>query len=147
MVAPYDEPRISVNDTIIRRINPEQHVVPDDNRNCYRISSKAYSTSSGPTGGMSVDVEALIVADDIDPQQWVTTPVFTGSVAFDSNAIRALNLWIGYDPIRDAPGQPDNPYHGEVWSATGAANFTRGQKNGLARAARWYVTIPNVELI
>ena len=64
--APYKEEEIGPNDTIIRRISPEQQVVWDDNRGRDRIFKKAYSDSSGENGGMSVDIELLIVATSED---------------------------------------------------------------------------------
>ncbi len=137
---PYDEDDISPDQTIIRRINPVQHIIRDDNRDCSRVSSKAFSPSSGPNGGMSVDVEARIIADDLDPHEYVTTPVFTGSVSFLASAARALNLWIGYDPI------PDNPYHGEVWGNPRPNRFSGGQKKGLQNACEWYVPLEGVEI-
>lgn len=146
-VDPYDEIQIAADDCIIRRINPAQHVIWDDNRKRRRIASKAYSKSSGLKDGMSVDIEALIVSGGETPQKYVTTPVFTGSVAFTAKEIRALNLIIGYEPIRGIPGVTDNPYHGEVWSKTESKRFTSQQKDGLARSARWYVVLPNVDLI
>ena len=139
-VNPYDEKRIGANDLIIRRINPDQHLVWDDNRNRKRISTKAYQRSSGEAGGMSVDIEALIVADRQDPKQFVTTPKFTGSVAFMANQIRELGLILGYDPI------PDNPYHGQVWQKGTAKRFTRTQQKGLLRAAQWYVRLEGVDI-
>lgn len=142
MVAPYDEPAIDAGDLIIRRINPLYHVVFDDNRQCQRISSKAYSPSSGPDAGMSVDIEQLIIAAGHQPQQYVVDPVFTGAVVFSASAIRSLGLWIGYEPVHG------NPHHGEVWGATPSRHnkFTKTQKDGLAAAAAWYVPLDNVAL-
>ena len=138
---PYDEGNICADDTIIRRISREQHVVWDDNRNCYRIASKAYKPSSGSNGGMSVDIEALMIADNVNARQFITTPAFIGSVSFSAAEIRALKLRIGYDPI------PLNPYHGEVWGGLDRpSRFTTSQSRGLASAARWYVQISGVEL-
>ncbi|EEE35180.1 hypothetical protein RKLH11_3856 [Rhodobacteraceae bacterium KLH11] len=145
-VAPYDEEEIGSDDTIIRRISPEQHVVWDDNRGCNRISKKAYSKSSGENGGMSVDIEALIVADAEDPASWVTSPRFTGSVCFSAHQIRELDLIVGYDPIKDELGVPDNPYHGEVWTSEPSKRFSNGQQKGLLKAAEWYVELEDVEI-
>lgn len=145
-VDPYDETQIAADDTVIRRINPEQHVVWDENRQRYRIASKAYSKSSGLKGGMSVDIEALIIAAEKDPKTYVTTPVFTGSVAFSAKEIRSLDLIIGYEPIKDIPGIPDNPFHGEVWPKTEAKRLSSQQKDGLASMASWYVPLPNVDV-
>lgn len=126
-VEPYDEDEISPDQTIIRRINPVQHVVRDDNRGCSRISTKAFSPSSGENGGMSVDIEAQIVQANLDPREYVTTPVFTGAVSFVAGAVRALNLRIGYDPI------DENPYHGEVWGNPRPNRFKKFTKKGIAQ--------------
>lgn len=146
-VDPYDEENIDNQDAVIRRINPEQHVVWDENRQKRRIASKAYNKSSGPKAGMSVDIEGLIVAAGQDPQTYVTTPVFTGSVAFSAGEVRALELWVGYEPIESVLNVPDNPHHGEVWARTEKKSFTEGQKSGLAKAARWYVELPDVDIV
>ena len=133
VTAPYDEPVIKPDDLIIRRINPEYHLVPDSNRQCDRISSKAYSPSSGLDSGLSVDIESLIVAAGLQPQQYVVNPIFTGAVVFAAKDIRSLGLWIGYEPLAG------NPHHGEIWGPTPSRHhkFTRTQKDGLAAAASW----------
>jgi hypothetical protein len=137
---PYDENDISPDQTIIRRINPVQHIVRDDNRGCNRVSSKAFSPSSGKNGGMSVDIETKIVEAELDPQKYVTTPIFTGSVSFLASAARALGLWIGYEPI------PETPYHGEVWGTPKPNRFRKSQKNRLHGACDWYVPLEGVEI-
>ena len=142
MILPHDEPAIDADDLIIRRINPQHHVVPDNNFSCMRISSKAFAASTGPDAGMSVDIEKLIVAGGEDPKTYVVTPVFTGAVAFSASAIRSLGLWVGYDPLEE------NPYHGEVWNSTANRHnkFSKAQKDGLAAAAEWYVSLSGVQL-
>jgi hypothetical protein len=139
-VQPYDEKKIKPEEVIIRRINPVQHVVWDENRGCNRISSKAFSPSSGENGGMSVDIEDLILEGGHNPKQYVTTPIFTGSVAFSADNVRNLGLRIGYDPIQE------NPYHGEVWGSPRANRFSNPQKKGLLAASEWYVEIEGVSL-
>ena len=138
--SPYDEPAIKDSDLILRRVNPETHVIYDKNKNCHRISSKLYSMSSGTNMGMSVDVESLIVQDNIDPHAWVKSPPFMGAVSLEAGDIRSLNLQVGYDPI------PSNKYHGEVWSKDQVPRFTKSQRKGLAIQAIWYETIPNVQI-
>jgi len=81
-VDPYDEEKIGSTDVIIRRINPNQHVIWDDNQNCQRVSTKAFSPSSGENGGMSVDIESLIIENNINPEEYVTTPIFTVKFCF-----------------------------------------------------------------
>lgn len=144
---PYDEQAIDNGDVIIRRVNFRQHVVRDEITGTLRTSSKLFSPSSGPRGGMSVDLLKLIEADGVDAKEFVTTPVFTGAVQFTAQAVRAAMLRVGYHPINDIPGQPDNPYHGEVWGPVQKPNkFTHGQKRSLARASTWFVELPEVEI-
>lgn len=140
MVSPYDDPDIQPGDTIIRRINPEYQTVYDGNTGVRRISSVAYSPSSGTGGGMSVDIEKRIVNAGYDPVSYVTNPTYTGSVWFTAEQIRLAGLRIGYEPL------PDNIAHGEVWPPTGSNSFTKGQKRTLARSARWFHRIDGVEL-
>ncbi len=88
-----------------------------------------------------MDIEALTSAAGKDPEVYVTTPTFNGSVAFSAAEVRNLELRIGYDPV------PQNPYHGEVWGRSDRpGRFTGTQVRGLALAARWYVEISGVEL-
>lgn len=140
-VQPYDEAQIADEDDIIRRVCRDQHVVYDHNLKKERISSKLFSASSGPNDGMSVDIPKLMLANNTNVKEFVTTPVFTGSVVFKSIAARNAGLIIGYDPIAT------NPYHGEVWNKGNKPNrFSRGQKNALARASEWLVALEDVEL-
>lgn len=146
-VVPYDEPEIGPGDRIIRRINPKEHVVWDDNRQRWRVSSKAFNKSSTLTGGMSVDIEALILKDGtVDPKIFVTTPVYTASVAFFACDIRKLDLMVGYDPLHGVEGIPDNPYHGEVWLKTMKKKFSDSLRQSLLNAAQWYVPLMNIDL-
>lgn len=144
---PYDEAEIKDEDTVIRRV-PALQIVWDDNggQRRRRISSAVYEKSSGPKDGMSVDIEALMLKDDVNPTDYVTSDQFPGAVFFSAAEIRALGLTVGYDPIKDDPAVPDNPYHGEVWRETEARRFTGAQRNGLRDAAKWYVEVDGVEL-
>ncbi len=91
---------------------------------------------------MSVDIEKLIVDSGNDPEEYVTTPKYIGSVAFTAQSIRDLDLMVGYNPV------DGNPHHGEVWGAGGRPNkFSNSQKRGLIAAAEWYVQIHDVEII
>lgn len=65
-VLPHDHPEIKNGDGIIRRIS-EQFVVRDANGNL-RISSMAFSPSSGHHKGMSVDLEEEIRCAGLDPR-------------------------------------------------------------------------------
>ena len=146
-IEPYDEDDISDEDGVIRRVNPEHHIVPDENTGAYRTSSKLFTPSSGDGDGMSVDIFKLIEAAEIDAKEFVTTPVFTGSVIFSAGAAREKGLRIGYDPITGVAGIEDNPFHGEVWGGEARPNrFSKGQKKALAAASRWFVELEGVEI-
>ena len=129
-----------MDDKIIRRISRKRHVIWDEDRECWRISSMAYSTSSGQNGGMSVDIESLIVKDGINPEDFVTNNQYPASVSFTAEQIRALGLLLGSDPT------PDNPYHGQVWKGSSAGRFTPSQARRLSQAAAWYLPMPDVSL-
>ena len=139
-MAPYDDPKIGAEDVLIRRIHPRHHIVQDSNRGFQRVSTKAFSASSSPDGGMSVDIEALIVEAGLDPRQFVTTPKYVGSVAFPAGLAREFGLLIGGSP------SPRNPYHGEVWGSAEAKPFASSQKKALLNGCKWYVEIPDVSL-
>lgn len=138
---PYDEADIANDAPIIRRVNPDQHVVPDHNTGRERISSKLFSPSSEPNGGMSVDFPHLMDRDGVDVADFVTTPVFSGSVSFPASAAREQDLWIGYEPI------DGNPYHGEVWRPPPPTHrFTNTQKKALMQASEWFVELDGVDI-
>ena len=135
---PYDEDEIGPADTVIRGIS-RHYVVPDENSGGSRISKMAFQSSSGPLGGLSVDLEALMIADGVDPKLRMVRPQFIGAVYFCAGDARSLDLQIGYHPL------PDNPYHGEVWGK-GKPSITDSQKKGLLSRSRWYIDVPGVIL-
>lgn len=139
-IAPHDHDEIANDDFLIRRIDPKQHVVQDDNLNCRRLSSKAFQPSSEEGGGMSVDIEKLIQSDGLDPPTYVASPKYMGSIRFTAGAARAVNLLVGYDPL------PENPYHGEVWGESKPNRFSRTQQKAICAASEWLVAISGVEI-
>jgi len=119
-----------------RRVNPDQHVVPNENTGGLRTSSKLFTPSSHDNGGMSVDILKLIENAGLNAQEFVTTPVYSGSVSLKANAAFTAGLRIGYDPKNDDPNLEDNPYHGEVWGPHDKPNkFTRRHKRALVEAS------------
>jgi hypothetical protein len=133
-VIPHDHPEILADQIVIRRISEKQIVTDRGGQRI--ISSIAFKPSSGPNGGMSVDLESLILARGRDPRAYVTTPTWTGSVWFRVEVLRGEGLQVGYDPI------PDNDCHGEVWGAR-----TRAQWRRLQHLAAWYVEIAQVRIV
>lgn len=144
---PYDEEEILADDVVIRRVNPQQHLVRDEISGTMRISSKLFSPSSGVYGGMSVDLLKLMEEASVDARQFVTTPVFTGSVQFCAATARRVTLRIGYDPIINRPSLEDNPYHGEVWGPEERPDrFTNAQKKALMQGSTWFVELEGVQI-
>jgi len=141
MVAPFDDADILNEHRVIRRIDPANHIAWDDNRKCQRISSKAYKASSGVNGGMSVDHEEGIRGAGLDPNVYVTTPKYTGSVVFLVRDVRRFGLWVGSEPVEG------NDHHCEVWPRPPATKFTGTQERDLRLAAAWFVQISGVELV
>ena len=146
-IEPYDDPSIKDSDLLIRRVDPEQHLVLDENIGKKRISSKLFSPSSMPPQGMSVDVERLIKLDYLDPKEFVTTPKHIGSVCFEAQVIRKEGFRVGMNPIINMPKVTDNPYHAEVWGPPARPHhFTKAQKKKLHQACQWFVSIPDVAI-
>lgn len=147
-VQAHDDAGIGPDEVLIRRINPAEHVVPDENIGGYRLSTKAFSSSSQPPYGMSVDVLGLMLVAGISPQDFVTSPKYIASVKFTAGAARATGLWVGFDPILDDGINLANPYHAEVWSQPNPAQkFTKSQQRALMKASDWFVAIPDVEIV
>jgi hypothetical protein len=138
-VIPHDHDEIAAEHGVIRRVSEQQIVVDRDGQRT--LSSIAFSPSAPPRGGMSVDLEKLMQDDDIDPKAFVTTPRWIGSVIFRAGDLRNLALQVGYDPLPEMPGQPANPYHGEVWGTA-----ARAKRKEVKALAAWYVPIPGVAL-
>lgn len=140
-VKPHDCAEIHDAHILIRRIDPSQHVVDDENRQCMRISSKAIQPSSVPNGGMSVDLHQRLVDADVDPAGFVTTPKHVGSLQFEVSAARNTDLLVGCEPLAD------NPYHGEVWGAERPNRFSKSQQKAILSACSWLVPIDNVQIV
>ena len=137
-VQPYDEQDLSDEDKLIRRVNPQHHLVHDENTGQMRTSSKLFSPSSASDGGMSVDVLKLIEQHGVDAKEFVTTPDYTGSVIFPVEAARNTGLRVGYEPIEN------NPYHAEVWGNSKPNRFSRSQKREMVTASEWFGELPGV---
>lgn len=147
MVDPYDEHDISNDDVLIRRIDPTQHLSWDDDRQCSRVSTKAFQASKKSRSGMSIDVEKLIQKDGIDPLKWVTTPRFRGLVWFLAGLVRNLGLRVGYEPVVGDGAVEANPYHGEIWGpAEKPYKITQSQQKQIHAAVEWYVELENVAI-
>lgn len=134
-VEPHDHPGIQPADGVIRRIS--EYLIVTDANGGKRVSSMAFSPSSpAQGGGLSVDLQCEIEASGKVATEFVTTPIWIGSIRFTAQQIRDEGFQVGFDPL-----PPENPFHGEVWG-----NFTTGKKKKLLRLAEWFVAIPEVAL-
>ncbi len=141
-VKPHNHPEILDSDSVIRRISEQQHIVDDPKvPQGRRVSTKAFKSSSGINGGMSIDLKTRIEADGLDAVAHVTSPEWIGSVVVGVQFLRNLGLMVGYDPIEGRPAIKDNLYHGEVWG-----NFTKSIQKQILSSAIWFVEVPNVYL-
>ena len=129
-VTPHDHDGILGEDRIIRRVAREW-VVEKRGKKC--LSSIAYSPSSGPAGGMSVDVYELIASDGLDPVEYIKDPKHIGAVIIPVSGVRGLGFNVGYHPM------DGKKYHSEVWGG-----FSRGNKRKMSEMAEWFVEIPGV---
>lgn len=136
-VEPHNHPEIHDSDSVIRRISEQQHIVDDPKvPQGRRVSTKAFNSSSGINGGMSIDLKTRIEVDGLDVKAHVTSPEWIGSVVVGVQLLRNLGLMVGYDPL------PSNAYHGEVWG-----NLTsKPIKKQILSSAVWFVKVPNVYL-
>jgi len=135
-VIPHDHQDIGLTDGIIRRVSEQWIVTESDGTK--RLSSMAFHPSSGPNGGMSVDLQAQIEEADLNCREFLltTSPPYAGSVRFEAGALRGAGLQAGFDP------QPSNPHHGQVWG-----NFTDGmKKRTLPGLATWFVEMEGVAI-
>lgn len=132
-VVPHDHTEIDPADGVIRRVS--HHFITRAADGTARLSTMAFQPSSGPQGGMSVDLEKSIVDAGLDVRGHVTTPQFMGSVRFTAGTLRSENFLVGYDPI------PDNNHHGEVWG-----NFSKSKQKRLLLIAEWFVPIDGVAI-
>lgn len=138
-VLPHDHDEILEADGLIRRISEKQTVNDKDGNRM--VSSLAFKPSSGLNGGLSVDLETLILEAKLDPKAFVTTPRWTASIRFTAGALRELNCQVGYDPLPPTEHAPANPFHGEVWFV-----WNKASGESLRAVSEWYVPMPDTKL-
>jgi ribosomal protein L21E len=137
-VIPHNDDALSNESLLIRHINPDYHVVPDENIGGRRIGSNAFSATNGdPHNGMSVNLEQLINERGLEPKSLV--PENFGAVSLNVGDVRDLDvdpkLQVGSDP------EPHNRYHGQVWGVKGSV---RRKLHRLVRG--WVVELKDVHL-
>lgn len=103
----HNYPDILDRHHVIRRITPHD-LCTDQTSGLRRVASGAYSESSDPPGGMSVNIEEWMIADCLDPLHYLEDQSH-GATRINVGDLRAQGFQVGWDP------QPNNPHHGEVW--------------------------------
>ena len=136
---PFDDPDILDEALLIRRVHPLQ-IVPDENTGGKRVSSAAFSPSSDPHFGMSIDIKKSIENAGEKPEVFVKDPKHVGAVEFTASVVRNLNFVVGSNPL-----PPENPHHGEVWKPD-SKRFSKGAQNQILRASKWLNEIAGVNL-
>ena len=107
-VVPHDEKMIDGSSILVRHIHPEYHVIFDANTGSVRISSGAFSATTGdPHRGMSVDMGQLLSEAGLLLGAQVAAG--SGAVEIVVGDVRALHLAVGSDPTAA------NWFHGQVW--------------------------------
>lgn len=142
VVTPHDHTDISAADGLIRRVS-EYHLVPDEKIGGRRFSSMFLRASSGPNGGMSVDLQQQIEDAGLDARAYVLIPPppTLGAVRFEAGHFRARAFQVGFDPIENDPVK-NNPHHGQVWG-----NFSRPNQRAIFAQGTWFVEIDGVALV
>jgi hypothetical protein len=134
-VQPHDHPNFGPGRSLIRRISAE-HIVPDKNRNCDRLSSAVFAYDE-PANYLSCDSATCIEALDKEPADWVMTEGWLGALALPVDRLRQIQnnapTKVGMVPLET------NVCHGGVW-----AKITRGRANDMLRSSAWLVEVPNV---
>ena len=69
-VLPHDHVEISGDDTVIRLISAEWQTLDPKYPEGKRLSSMAWERSSEPNGGLSVNLQSLILNDNLSPAEF-----------------------------------------------------------------------------
>ena len=101
----------------------------------------AFKPSSGPNGGLSIDLQHEIEQAGLDARTYVTTPSWIGSIRFQAGPLREEGFSVGADPIEATDDDKPNPYHGEVWG-----DFTKQKQRRLRQLCEWFVPIEGVSI-
>lgn len=144
-IAPHDHPDLQGARRMIRGVVRLRHVVRDDNRNCWRLSSALFRNSVRRHGYLSFDSEFCMQSRNEDPASCLTGTDWDGAVAISVQDFRSFDpndadddKWkIGMVPLEEEV--PPKPCHGAVWG-----DISEGKANGIRRATEWFVPLPDV---
>ena len=112
-IEPHDHPEIPDECFVVRRI-VSNDITKADDHGIRRIASGAFSQSSDGSG-MSVDIEAWMIEDGLEPTHYITEPDH-GAVRISVGSLRAMGFRVGWAP------EPSNPHHAAVWGITSSSH-------------------------
>jgi hypothetical protein len=127
-----DDPSIRDDVRLLRRIIPEW-VVADHNTNSKRVSSAAFSNSSGEHGieeGMSVFLEDVLAAEGRTPASVLKGYESNALIAITAGWVRSLGQGVVRDPL------PDETAHAQVMGDKNA-----NMRRKLAKNYEWVVRL------
>ena len=139
-VIPHNHPQILDNDWVIRLVFIGKNEPPVDLKfpEGKRLSLTVWEPSSGVNEGLSVNLQSLIFTGGLESPEKYSKPA---SIMMNVGDIRRLGFEVGYDPVKDDPKIPDNPYHCQIWGAS-----TRGERNQLKNISQWLVPLAGVSI-
>ena len=125
-VIPHDGGQISREDWVVRQVSSEW-IVPDPKfPQGQRLTSVVWEPSSGLNGGLSVNLESLILEQGIRSESFLISQRYPASIKMNLGLIRDYGFLIGFDPINNDAELPDNPCHCQIWGVS-----TKGKQNQL----------------
>jgi hypothetical protein len=104
---PADDGSVGDDETLLRHFPPVFWIL-DKLTGTHRLSSQAFSQSTRPPGGMSVNREMPMRDAGLEPTHFLPAPEF-GLARLVARDLRAMTLVIRATPITG------NPFHAEVW--------------------------------
>lgn len=126
MKSEADDRTIREEERLLRRV-PLVHIVRNDNRGSYRVSSAAFTNSSDGSG-MSVSIETMLQQHGLGVETVLRGFDGFGVVALTAGFVRVHGQGVVKKPLLD------DPSHGEV-----VGKKTRSTQRAFARQAEWVV--------
>lgn len=121
-----DDPSISDSENLLRRINPDYHIVPDG-KGGMRLSTAAFSNSHG-TDEMSVNISSKLTS----PTDTLKSYPNFYLVSFTALTARELHQGVIPDP------SPQDSSHGEV-----CGNKTKSIQKKFIEKSKWIKSPPS----
>lgn len=102
----------------------------------FTVTSAAFQTPSKGRGNLSIDIEKPMLADNVNPADFVITGNFIAAVTLTAGQVRHAELSIAKVP------QDENPYHGEVGRSEDG-RISRSKSRELKKNCAWLVKPQN----